>query len=244
MSRRDTPEVRQRRGSAQPVQGRCGAQLVLTDPPRYCTQWPRKGRTTCKFHGGNNRVGVDAPTFKNGMYSRYGYLSPAVAEVFQQVMRDERLFDLTEDVALLEVAKQDAAQDWEFGATAEAWGELRELLTQLRTCTTDEQRAPVIDHMASILFGGTSKAKARDALAQAVERKSRLVAMRQRLMVETEDLIPAKRVAVVMAGIANLVREFLPDATAQAEFTRRFVSYVGPRLQAPREIEGEKAGNG
>lgn len=43
-----------RTGSPEPVDGRCGAKLRGSDPPRYCLLYPAPGSARCsRFHGGN-----------------------------------------------------------------------------------------------------------------------------------------------------------------------------------------------
>ena len=37
-------------GSPEPVPGKCGSKMRGTDPPRYCTRWPKKGRNRCELY--------------------------------------------------------------------------------------------------------------------------------------------------------------------------------------------------
>ena len=99
MSRRDLPEVRQRRGSAKPLPNKCGGRLALTAPPRYCTQHPLRGRTRCKFHGGRARRGVEHPAWKTGAYS--GVLPRHLAETYEAALADDQLLSLRQEIALL-----------------------------------------------------------------------------------------------------------------------------------------------
>lgn len=39
------------RGSAEPVEGKCGAKFPRSDPPRYCTAPPSTGQKKCRRHG-------------------------------------------------------------------------------------------------------------------------------------------------------------------------------------------------
>lgn len=236
MNRGDRPP--KTTGSLQPIPGRCGAKLRYTDPPRYCKKFPMKGKTRCERDGGKNRTGPDNPAFRHGMRSKYGWLSPRVADSLADVMRDERLLDLTDDIALLELLKREAAGEWDMGATIEAWASLQEIAAALRTARSAPDRRALLDRLDGVL-GARQPERARAALAETIERKARLVSAHQRLMAETENLIPVKRVRVVLAGIAHLVKEFIADPVAQAEFARRYVGFIGPRLHPPKEIEGE-----
>ena len=57
-------------GSPEPVDGRCGAKLRRSDPPRYCLLYPVKGRKRCaRFHGGTAARGIASATWKGKGYS-------------------------------------------------------------------------------------------------------------------------------------------------------------------------------
>src|SRR5262245_1063149 len=59
------------RGSEKPLPGRCGRRLRNSEPPRFCTQYPLKGRDACKYCGGKTPAGVASPHYKDGTFSRY-----------------------------------------------------------------------------------------------------------------------------------------------------------------------------
>ncbi len=98
MSRRDPPEVRQRRGSPAPIPGKCAHHLSLTDPPRYCTRPPKKGRQGCRVHGGNALRGIAHPQYKTGLYS--AHLPPPVARTYEALLEDEALLSLRQEIAV------------------------------------------------------------------------------------------------------------------------------------------------
>lgn len=233
-------------GSTTPIPGRCGAKLRnserLHGSPRFCKRAPMSGRPRCRIHGGPTPTGADNPSFKHGMHSKYAYLSPRVADALSAALRDEQLLDTTEDVAFLEVLRRDAAASWDAGASAEAWQALRPLVRALREAQTDEARQAALQQLDVHVARGDQWGAA-ERLAQAIERKQRAVVAHQRMMVETEELIPAKRVALVMAGIARLVREFLTDDAQRREFTRRFIGFVGPRLRPGGLAGGDGPGD-
>ena len=90
------------RGSAEPVPGRCGRRLKDSDPPRYCTQWPLKGRDCCKYCGGKSPAGVASPHWRNGSRSRYmKHLPQDLKAAHEQALADENLESLRDELALL-----------------------------------------------------------------------------------------------------------------------------------------------
>ena len=124
-------------GSLQPMPNRCGAQLTFTgtspaNPPRYCMQWPAKGRQRCKRnHNGTAAVGADVPSFKTGLYSKYDVLSPRVFAQFQTSLADAQLLDLKPDVALLDTLLWQAAANIGQGASAAQWQAVADFFSAL-----------------------------------------------------------------------------------------------------------------
>ena len=56
----------EKKGSVEPMEGRCGGKISKSDPTRYCTQFPIPGSGTtpgakprCKFHGGMSVRGTN-----------------------------------------------------------------------------------------------------------------------------------------------------------------------------------------
>lgn len=230
MSKRDTPEVRQRRGTAQPTPGKCGSHLVLTDPPRYCTQRPMKGKTRCKFHGGKAKAGLDLPQTRTGLYSKYGHLSPKVFDAYQQSLADTQLLDLMPDIALLDVLTKEAAAGLMVGESVAGWEAVKDARDELRRAKSKEQVQLAMAKLDAAVDGHLSAAQAREETAKQIERRGKLVTRHRQLQMETGDLIPAKRVGVFVATMAQLAREFIPDER-RAEFSRRLIGLLGPRLR-------------
>lgn len=107
------------RGSEQPVEGRCGKKLRGSDPPRYCTQWPVKGGTACRFCGGKSPKGAASPHYKHGRYSRH--LPTDLRKKYVEAMGDKELISLRDELGILttrmmtlmeKLSKTDAEPPW------------------------------------------------------------------------------------------------------------------------------------
>lgn len=226
-----------------PREGRCGARL-RKKPGRFCQQYPVAGRKRCRLHGGHTAVGVDHPRYVHGRSVRpeYAYLTPRVYEQFSRHLEDERLLDLRPDIALLEVVKGEAARGLTVGESAAAWAEAVETLgagVNVRTLASARQ---VIRGTLALMTGAHAKASAREEIGRTLERRGRLVKQYRTLLVETGDLIPAARVAVVLQQISGLVREFLKTDEERALFQRRFLGVVGPKLRSPETVVDNNGG--
>ena len=93
---------KQARGSAKPVEGRCGRHMAGTDPKRYCKQWPIKGRDSCKHHGGTVKRGAESPAFKHGQRSALyaDVLGGALRRGYEAIKTDEELLSCREQIKL------------------------------------------------------------------------------------------------------------------------------------------------
>jgi hypothetical protein len=191
------------------------------------------------------RFGPDHWNYKNGKTVRpqHAYLTPRVYEQFERHMADERLLDLRPDIALMEVLKGEAARSLETGESAAAWAEAGAILrTAVEVPGVREMRG-LVRTAIGVMAGGAAQAMAREEVGRVLERRGRLVATYRRLLVETGDLIPAARVAVVLAQLAALTREFLKTDDERREFHRRFVGLLGPHLRPDASRPGT-GGNG
>lgn len=89
-------------GSLEPMPRRCREQLSFTgkgegNPPRYCMQWPVRGRTKCPIHGGKTLQGVAHPFYKPTTYSQA--LPASVKDTYEALLRDDDLLSLKHEIA-------------------------------------------------------------------------------------------------------------------------------------------------
>ncbi|KKL09097.1 hypothetical protein LCGC14_2569280, partial [marine sediment metagenome] len=93
---------KQARGSAEPVDGRCGRHLASTDPKRYCKQWPIRGRDSCKHHGGTQKRGAESPSFVHGQRSSLyaDVLGGALQRGYEAIRTDDELLSCREQIKL------------------------------------------------------------------------------------------------------------------------------------------------
>ncbi len=91
-----------RRGSPEPLPGRCGNYLKRTEPPRYCKRYPACGRKKCKFHGGSKKVGAASPNFTHGQRSELyrPFLGGALLKGYEALQTDDELVSNQEDIRL------------------------------------------------------------------------------------------------------------------------------------------------
>lgn len=89
-----------RRGSAKPLKGKCGAKLRKSKPARYCIKDPVSGRKRCRLHGGVTPQGLESANTKHGL--RSAYLPKGLKERYETAHGDSQLMRIRDDVALVE----------------------------------------------------------------------------------------------------------------------------------------------
>lgn len=210
----------------------------MTDPPRYCTQAPLRGRTRCKLHGGRALRGEDAPSYAHGRHSRWARLPPTLLEGFERSLLDERLMDLTPDIALLDAMAWKAATEVgdatreQFKAALAAYREL----DAARTKTAVEQ---AMRKLGLALTQGHTVTQALEDTSRLFERKAKVVKTYQQMQIDAGDLMPTRRVALLLGLMANLVREFIPDVEQRREFSRRYDGLLSARLRTAGGATGD-----
>ncbi len=99
----------QKRGSAEPIPGRCGAKIPKSDPPRYCKLTPVPGSGTspmskprCKWHGGMSARGENHYTARAGRAKSLWTAAPDELQgAMRSAMSDPDLRHMREVAALL-----------------------------------------------------------------------------------------------------------------------------------------------
>ena len=92
------------RGSIEAIDGRCGARLRRSNPPRYCKRYPVRGRKRCRLHGGTAPRGIASPHYKHGRYSRL--LNSEILLAGYAAIEDDHDFISTREEIRLWTARQ------------------------------------------------------------------------------------------------------------------------------------------
>lgn len=226
-------------GSPQPIPGRCGAQLRGTagqDGPgtaKFCKKFPMKGKRRCERCGGKTPPGWMSARRNLAATDRASglHLPAHIVDRFQASLHDEKLLDLTPDIALLDVLTNDAVANVQSGASAERWQKACDAFVVLSKAQTKLQFRTAMATLGATLSAGSRESEAREETARMIERRVKAVKTHRQLQMESEDLIPSRRVGLAMAMVANLVREFITDDQQRTRFAAKFAGLIGPRLR-------------
>lgn len=132
-------------GSDKPLEGRCGAKLRKSDPPRFCGQRPLEGRTRCKLHGGKSLQSIERPNWKHGMYD--GSLPTGLAKHYRSARLNPALVALTEQIALVDGKVFELFEKAASGESPEAWSHVLEFSQDMRAAIDafNAARKPPVD---------------------------------------------------------------------------------------------------
>lgn len=114
-----------------------------------CKRHAKPGRTVCKIHGGDTPVGLAAPNFKTGRYSKY--LPTGLAERYIVARTDPELLSLRDEIGLVdtrisEVLTQPSDPGISLGTV---WGILEPLIEQRRKLVESEHKR--LDTLHSVI---------------------------------------------------------------------------------------------
>jgi hypothetical protein len=137
---------KQKKGSPEPIPGRCGAKISRTNPTRYCTRHPVKGNTLqeggngrCKYHGGTTPRGIAHPSFKTGDRSKY--FPAAVRRQALESYNDPELLSLRAYVALSDARWKQLAERFESGESGILWSKLRKKWAEFQEANNSVREA-------------------------------------------------------------------------------------------------------
>lgn len=204
------------KGTAQPVEGRCGARLRGTDPPRYCGLAPLKGRTRCKLHGGKSKRGVESGTFKTGERSRFvpqRYLADA-----ERAMADPDVMSVRFDFALAEARNAELLRSIDAASSIEAWLQARGAADRVKAALGKSPAPKVkaaLDRLLEVVSGGTSAANAERSawkeLRNNMRVRARLVEVERRRLEAMGATMSAEQALALAARLAAIVNEHVQD---------------------------------
>lgn len=155
--------------SSSPLNGRCGAKKRGSDPPDYCENDPRRGRTRCKYHGGDTPQGVDSPQFKTGEHSQ---AFKALGTKYLDALNDPLLLDMRRPIAIQHTVVEKCAERVAESDTPAFRKAARELLRQAMSAfRIDDPEAAMqrLGELGALLKKGSAEDRALKNLSTAAK---------------------------------------------------------------------------
>lgn len=197
-----------------PHGSRCAARSKQTGQP--CGRWPSPGRTVCYYHGGRTPVGVLAPPFQHGRYSKH--LPTRLLERFEEAQADPDRLTYADEIALQDTRISDLlarCQSGESGAAWKAitrsWRDFKRFKTAGNTARQDE----ALEQLSEALDRGLSDHACWSEIGEAVDRRARLVVLESARVKELEATLSVTEAMGLLGVVVDTLRRHLDEATLQ-----------------------------
>jgi hypothetical protein len=216
---------RQLRGSAEPLTGRCGRKLNKTDPPRYCTQRPRRGRKRCGAagHGGTVATGPASKQWKHGRDSLYGKLLPMgpMLDGYRNAVQASELRTLREQIGLAAGLEQELVARIAGGGGGFAeWRRARDLGGQVEKALQakdTEQAAESLRKLLEVLKLGGQQGDAASDLAETLDLRRRLVDTESKITFRIAGGVTVEQLLVMTRQNGDLTLQAITLAVREGE---------------------------
>lgn len=196
------------RGSERPLEGRCGKQLVRTDPPRYCMRYPTPGRPSC-YKCGNGRFGESHGSYKGKGTPKYRRGMPrALRERYEGALRDDDIASLRDELALLTARIGEILENLE---ELPPW----ERATQLYTRFLETGDGEDLQVLGSLLYEGNDAANrqgaAWDELKKLIDLKAKTSAAEWKRLKDLETMVTVEDALMFAQSFIDAAARVIED---------------------------------
>lgn len=194
---------------------RCSARSKRTG--EQCQRPAMKNRTVCMHHGGKSLTGRNNPRFTTGRYSKY--LPKHLANGFDEAMGDERLLDLSANVALMDVRMNELLGKLNDNETMQAWNELGALLGPLSQAVKTGKREKAQELTEKLLIAW--QAVYEDAgvwkeIYEVSELRRKLAESEKKRLVDMDLMVSADRLYLLVSFIQDIILRHVTDASTRS----------------------------
>jgi len=190
---------------------KCGAHSRRTGEP--CKNFPIKGRTRCKFHGGKSPVGIATKSFKHGKLSKY--LPDRLVHNFQEACNDPNLLELRSELGLVDSRVLELVQGLDKQGNSQHFKELQSAfnyLKELRAADVeDELLDEAIDRMGASIKTGVHNHAVWEDIGVQVDRRQRLTESERKRLSDTHQMISSERLMSLLAAILKIIMDHVQD---------------------------------
>lgn len=200
----------------------------------------------CKLHNGGAASGIAHPQFKHGRYAKY--LPKRMAEAYQSSLNDgEGLLDLTETLAILDLAVKRAAQRVDEKDTPGFRREAIALYEAARVSTDEHDTADLLRRLGALLNRGAAEDRAIGGLASAATSLAKRAEAAWKVRLSAASAINAADLTGILARVVGIMREEIRDRGVREQVLRRVTSEVMAGRNEPGrpgDLPGPDGGNG
>jgi len=194
---------------------RCKAKSKGTGAP--CKYPVVAGREVCRFHGGNSPKGIAHYNYKHGRYSKA--LPPGIKEKYEEARNDEKLNELSEEVALIDSQLQERLEKVYSGETSDWWARVRGLFTSLQLAVylpdSEESKEGRMIHalecLGAAIDNGAAHFHAFESIRSMVETRRKLIETESKRLKDLDQTIKADQALQIIGMLADVVNRVVKD---------------------------------
>jgi hypothetical protein len=179
---------------------------------RQCGSTPVRGRHYCRKHGGKTPVGLAAPSYKTGRYSKY--LPEPLLAAYKASLNDPELLDISDDVALLQTRLFDLLGKGGKGEGGHLWIEAKSAYNKLKQSIQDRDASKTILFMTELgekLNKGASNHENWKEILHTIEQRERAVERQDKRLVDMNQTMTVDRALALIYQIGQIIRAHVQD---------------------------------
>lgn len=177
-----------------------------------CGHYAINGTSKCRYHGGASLVGVASKTFKHGRYSKD--LPTRLAARYSEALADEKLIELRDEIALVDVRQGELLARLDSGLTLRHWRAAQRAHADMLVAM-DAKDVPAmqqaINDLGAALTLGTNDGVQWAEIMDLTEQRRKLVESEQKRMALAQQMITAEQGMTLIARLVEIVRKNVND---------------------------------
>lgn len=188
----------------------CGAK---TRSGGACQNPPVTGRNRCRMHGGASPRGFAHPSTKSGLYSKH--IPSRLASTYEEQLKDPNLLDLKHQVSLIDSRTVELLSKLDTGESGETWRELKKHCTAAMEAAVAGNAAEMVRElsvMQKLIDVGNKDAEVWGEIYASVNLRKSLAETERRLLMQSEQMLSAEQVMLMVTAITNVIRTYVNDA--------------------------------
>ena len=192
---------------------------------KRCKNAAEPGFTVCRFHGGKTPVGVAAPSFRTGRYSKH--MPVRMLERYEQSLDDPELLNMRAEIALVDSRLEDLLGRADTGESKALWEKMRKTADKLLRAFESDDLASMhvsILELDRLVGSGLADREIWYEIQTLIEQRRKVVEAEQKRLVAMQQMVTAEQAMSLVAGLLSAVKQHVSDrdtlTAIQAEFIR------------------------
>lgn len=191
-----------------------------------CRREAEPGKLVCVLHRNRTPAGINSPHYRGKGRSKY--MPPEMTARYKEALADEqRLFDITEDMGLIETRLRELLGRVTTGESKRAWDDLgaaNKALKDAMRKRDDGEIQVALNALGDLIEQGQADYAAWAELHDILKTRSRLIIQDHKMRLEEKRLLPIEQVVLLMQAVLTLVKDNVKDPEALENIRRGYIS--------------------